>query len=301
LYDLIAIGNPVYDEIITPYIRTEGRVLSGGSTNACLVAKKLGVEHVALIGCIGKDYESQFKVHMAKYGVELPQIKISENTGGFRLNYDIHGDRELSIIGVAGNISTEDIPHKCLDAKFILIAPILQEVDLELIQFLSKNSTATLFLDPQGLIREIGDNDRIVKTCNRRLAAEFTSLVDVVKPNEIESVVLTHLEDPYMAAKQLVEWGTKISIVTLAERGSIISDGKSFIKIPAYQTIARDPTGAGDTYAGAFIAEQLRLKSLFDCGLFASAAASIKVEYTGPDFPLTKEEITRRAHKINFT
>jgi len=52
MYDLVAIGNPVYDEIITPYVRTEGRVLSGCSTNACLAAKKLGLENVALIGCV---------------------------------------------------------------------------------------------------------------------------------------------------------------------------------------------------------------------------------------------------------
>jgi hypothetical protein len=34
------------------------------------------------------------------------------------------------------------------------------------------------------------------------------------------------------------------------------------------------------------------------CGLFASAAASIKVESTGPDFPLDLEEVNRRAKTL---
>ncbi len=299
MYDLVAIGNPVYDEIVTPYIRTEGRILSGCSTNACLAVKKLGLGKVALIGCIGKNYENTFRVHMTKYGIELPQVKISEDTGGFRLIYDNRGDRTLDVIGVAGKIFPEDIPKKALDAKVILIAPIMQEVNIDLIQFLRENSDALLFLDPQGIIREIGKDDRVVETCERSLAAEFSSLVDIIKPNEHESIILTGLEDPFASARQLVEWGAKIGIITLAEKGSIIRRGKGYVKIPAYGTVAKDSTGAGDTYAGAFIKKYLENRSLLDCGLFASAAASIKVEYTGPDFPLTEDSVAKRVHELS--
>ena len=298
LYDLVAIGNPVYDEIITPYIRTEGRVLSGCSTNACLAARKLGLGKVALIGSIGKNFEGTFRAHMARYSVELPSIKISENTGGFKLIYDTRGNRTLDVLGVAGKILPEDVPRKCLDAKVILIAPILQEVDLDFIHFLREESSATLFLDPQGVVREIGEGGRIREKCERSMAAKFAAAVDVIKPNEHESVVLTGLEDPSASAKQLVDWGAKVGIVTLAERGSVIRKDKSFLVIPAYKTFAKDPTGAGDTYVGAFITKYLEGKSLLDCGLFASTAASIKVEYTGPDFPLAYDAVAQRVREL---
>jgi len=300
MYDLVAIGNPVYDEIITPHIRTEGRVLSGSSTNACLAARKLGMGKVALIGCVGEDYKNAFKVHMARYGVELPRIKTSENTGGFRLIYNERGDRTLDVLGIAGKILPDDVPEECLDAKVILIAPILQEVDLAFIRFLRENSRATLFLDPQGVVREIGEGGRIVESCERSLAENFARTVDIIKPNEHESVVLTGFENPYTSARQLVEWGAKIGIVTLAERGSIIRRERGSITVPAYKTLAKDPTGAGDTYAGAFIRMYLN-QPLLTCGLFASAAASIKVEYTGPDFPLTYDAVTERVRKIDPT
>ncbi|MFH0897237.1 MAG: PfkB family carbohydrate kinase [Candidatus Bathyarchaeota archaeon] len=299
MYDLVAIGNPVYDEIITPYVKTDGRVLSGCSTNACLAAKKLGLGRVALIGSLGKDYEATFKTHMARYGIEVPHVKVSENTGGFRLIYDNRGDRTLDVLGIADKIFPEDIPGEYLEAKVILIAPILQEVNIDLIRFLKEGSHATLFLDPQGLIREISKGGRIAETCERSLAAEFTGMVDIIKPNERESVVLTGFEDPYTSARQLVEWGARIGIITLADKGSIIRRGKGYVRIPAYRTVAKDPTGAGDTYAGAFIKKYLENESLLSCGLFASAAASIKVEHTGSDFPLTEDYVTQRARELN--
>ncbi len=299
MFDLVAIGNPVYDEIITPLIRTEGRVLSGCSTNACLAAKKLGLEKVALIGSIGKDHEAPFKAHMAKYSIALPRLKVSEHTGGFKLIYDPRGDRTLDVLGVADPIFPEDIPKECLEAEIILIAPILQETSLDLIRFLRAHSHATLFLDPQGVIREIGKDNRIVEKCERHFAAEVTSLVDIIKPNEHEAILLTSCEDPYTASRQLIEWGAKISIITLADRGSVIRREKGSVKIPAYKTIAKDPTGAGDTYAGAFIKRYLQNEPLLSCGLYASAAASIKVEHTGPDFPLSEDAVIQRAHALD--
>ena len=138
MYDLVAIGNPVYDKIITPHIRTNGRVLSGCSTNACLAAKKLGLSRVALIGCIGRDYVKRYTNELSAYGIKLPVIKISEETGGFKLIYDTKGDRTLDVLGIADKIFPEDVPSECLNSKMFLLGPILQEIDLNFVKFLIK-------------------------------------------------------------------------------------------------------------------------------------------------------------------
>ncbi len=294
MYDLVAIGNPVYDEIITPFTQSEGRVLSGCSTNACLAAKRLGLKRVGLIGCIGADFEGQFRRAMEGYGVDLVNIKVSDNTGGFKLIYDSKGNRTLDVLGVADKILPEDIPAECLNSKTVLIAPILQEVSLDFLKVLREKSDAKIFLDPQGMLREMGSNGRIQATCTRERAAAITQLVDIIKPNEHEARTLTGVESPYTAARLLTEWGAKISIVTLAEKGSIVGTGRNFLRIPPYKTSAIDPTGAGDTYIGSFITKFLEDASLFECGVFASAAASIKVEHTGPDFPINLPETSRR-------
>lgn len=273
-------------------------MLSGCSTNACLAAKRLGLKRVGLIGCIGADFEGQFRRAMDGYGVDLVNVKVSDSTGGFKLIYDTQGNRTLDVLGVSGKILPEDLPAECLTSKTILIAPILQEVDLNLLKVLREKTTAKIFLDPQGMIRERGSHGRIHATCTRERAAAITRLVDVIKPNEHEARTLTGVESPYTAARVLNEWGAKISIVTLAEKGSIVGKGRNFLRIPPYKTSAIDPTGAGDTYIGAFITRFLEGKSLFECAVFASAAASIKVEHSGPDFPVSQVEALRRMNEL---
>ena len=294
MFDLVAIGNPVFDEIITPTRQIPGRILSGCSTNACLAARKLGLPKVALIGSIGPHYSTHFHQKMKQYGITPLAIKPSEDTGGFKLIYDTQGNRTLDVLGIADTIYPEDIPDEAFEAKIILLAPILQEIKITLIEYLRKNSQAKLFLDPQGMLREINQEGRVIHNCDRKKAQRLASLVDVIKPNEHEAYTLTSVESPYTAARLLSEWGAHLSIVTLAEKGSVIARQKDFVRIPAYKTIALDPTGAGDTYIGAFITEYLKTKSLFDCGVFASAAASIKVEHTGPDFQLTYQDASTR-------
>ncbi|RLF17009.1 MAG: ribokinase [Thermoprotei archaeon] len=293
-YDVVAIGNPVYDIIITPFAKSRGRVLSGCSINALLALRRLGFSKLALVGSVGKDYAERLRTDLKRNGVTEFILIIGKETGGFKLVYDEKGDRTLEVLGVAGRIEKNDIPDEYLNSEYILLGPILQEIDLELVEYLATTSNAKLFLDPQGLLRIIDKNGIIRHVCEREVLRKIVSLVDYVKPNEHESKVLTGEDDPYIAAKKLVEWGAEVGIVTLAERGSVAYDGDVFYRVQAYRTKAIDPTGAGDVYAGAFLAKKLEGAPLPEALLFASAAASIMVEHVGPDFPLTYEETRRR-------
>jgi len=294
MFDLVGIGNPVYDSIITPLSRTDGRILSGCSTNSCLAAKRLGLDRVGLVGRIGEDYASRLRSDLTKYGIVASLDSMDSQTGGFHLEYDEMGNRTLQVLGIAGSISPKNIVDDFLDARFILIGPILGEVDLGLVSFLRDSSDATLFLDPQGLIRLIGEDGKIIHECDRGLFSKILDLVDFVKPNEPESVTITGLENPVKALRFLQEMGNAFPLITLAEKGSVfIEDGKE-CWIPAYTTRAIDPTGAGDVYGGSFIVEYLSTNDYFESALFASAASSLMVEQVGPDFKLDPSEVRRR-------
>jgi sugar/nucleoside kinase (ribokinase family) len=101
--------------------------------------------------------------------------------------------------------------------------------------------------------------------------------------------------DPSGAVQKLYGFGCKIAIVTLAEAGSVIFDGIKIHYIPSFVVNAIDPTGAGDTYAAGFMVRYLETDDLTDAGCFASAVSSIMVENVGPDFPMTRAEVDRRA------
>lgn len=296
-YDLVGVGNPVYDTIITPRMKTDRRVLSGCSTNACLAAKRLGIERVGLVGCIGRDLLQRFSEDMTHYGVEAAVTESAES-GGFHLVYNEDGNRTLDVLGVAGAISPKDFPERFLDSKFILIGPVLGEVNLELIQYIRRSSAAMLFLDPQGLIRRIGRDKRIEHTCNVGEFKKVVDLVDFVKPNEYEIETITSAGDPVLGLLKLKKLGTAVPIVTLAERGSLLPVDDRLYRIPSYATDAIDPTGAGDVYAGSFMREYMRTQNLVESALFASAAASIKVEQSGPDFQLRLNDVLKRKETL---
>ena len=151
---------------------------------------------------------------------------------------------------------------------------------------------------------------RVERYRNPELVA-MLPLFDVVKPNEHEARILTGIDarkEPGAAVRavfDLMKAGARrpgrpcIAIVTLAEAGSVIYDGQELIRIPAYETVARDPTGAGDTYAGGFLYQIGRQPDdLRRAGCFASAVASVMVEFTGPDFELTLKEAEERGEWI---
>lgn len=66
-----------------------------------------------------------------------------QSFGGFSLKYFNNGDRELKILGIADKI--DNFPQKILKFKVILLAPVLQEINFDLIE-LREKFNGTLFL-----------------------------------------------------------------------------------------------------------------------------------------------------------
>ena len=295
---ITAIGNPVYDYIKTQKIETDGRILSGCSTNAVLAFSKLGGK-AHLVGAIGDDFKANFTSKLAALDLKHTIVP-SDESGGFSLiYYDDFGNRTLDLLGRATDIGELD---KSLyeNSEAVLIAPILGEVSLEQIKSIRENFNGLFFCDPQGLLRNADADNRIyhekVDGIEQALAC-----FNVVKPNELEGKVLTGIDcrkDPYKAAEIIKGWGPEIVIVTLAELGSIIYDGKEFIDIPPYEIDLVDATGAGDTYMAGFTFEYLRTGDLRQSGCFASCVSSVMIEHVGPDFVMTETEVRKRQKKL---
>jgi sugar/nucleoside kinase (ribokinase family) len=291
---IVAFGNPVYDYIKTPSVTTGARVLSGCSTNGCLALARLG-HATTLVGRIGSDFHDRFVADTQHYGISSA-MQLCEQTGGFGLIYDEHGDRTLDVLGIAAPIT--QIPAITSQAEAIIVGPILQETSPDLIEQIHTLSDAPLFLDPQGLLRRVSPNGRIEHFCPPEFA-RIAPLCRVIKANEMEAEVITGINprfDSARALRGLKALGCEIAIITLAETGSLIDDGDQQYAIPAYTTDMRDPTGAGDTYMAGFTYAYLHNpRDLYRAGCYGAATASIWIEHTGPAAPVTCDEVERRA------
>jgi fructokinase len=122
-------------------------------------------------------------------------------------------------------------------------------------------------------------------------------LIDVYKSSEDEIAVLTGESDLHKSLATVHEFGPKIVIATMGDKGSVLSVDGEIRGVPACKSLrVVDPTGAGDVFIGAFLAEFTRKKDSYWCACVGSAAASLVVEDVGTTFFGEKEEIYRRAH-----
>jgi sugar/nucleoside kinase (ribokinase family) len=296
---VFAFGNPVYDDIRTPWVCTIGRVLSGCATNAAFVYRRLGGE-VTVVGRVGRDRLDHYRSYLTYNGINEITDPCNES-GGFGLDYDDRGRRELTILGRADAIAR--IPADIEKADIVFIGPVMQETPLNLVREIRERTQAPIFLDPQGLLRRIGANGK-VEHFKPEGIEEICALCDVVKPNELETEILTGIDprvDLEGAATILKGWGIRTLAITLAELGALIVSEDGWHRVDAIPTHAIDSTGAGDTFAGGLMFARSQGYSWSEAAKLATACSSTMISNCGPDFVLTFDDAKKRAATVGVT
>lgn len=92
----------------------------------------------------------------------------------------------------------------------------------------------------------------------------------------------SNCDDPYAALDMIHEIGPATALITLGSDGYVWSHGGAKGRGNAFKVDAKDTTGAGDVFHGAFAFGVAQQWSIPDCAEFASAVAAIKCMGTGP-------------------
>jgi sugar/nucleoside kinase (ribokinase family) len=129
-------------------------------------------------------------------------------------------------------------------------------------------------------------------------AARFDQLgrLAVLKADDAEILGYTGAGEIAAAAAKVRDAGVREALVTYASRGSTIFGPDRRIEIAAVPPRRHvDPTGCGDTYLAAYMTRRLTTDDLRECGDFASAVASLKIEHVGPIRGSATDIAARRA------
>jgi sugar/nucleoside kinase (ribokinase family) len=99
------------------------------------------------------------------------------------------------------------------------------------------------------------------------LMREIVSRVEVIFPNEREALTITRAKTVKEAAEVLHEWGAELVVITRGEKGVLLYDGsfREFPALPINPEEIVDPTGAGDAFAGGFLAGYSRGMPIEEC------------------------------------
>ena len=117
--------------------------------------------------------------------------------------------------------------------------------------------------------------------------SKMIAKVDLFLLNDSEAMLLSGKRSAVSAGREILKMGPKAVIVKKGEHGALLFADDEIYIAPAYPTDkAVDPTGAGDSFAGALLGRIVSngfdphnlIKELF----YASAVASICVEDFGP-------------------
>jgi len=106
-------------------------------------------------------------------------------------------------------------------------------------------------------------------------------MADIVFTSGPDSRIIFDETDPERIAKLLHDNGVETVVVKLADHGAYASAASQTASSPMIRTTVEDPTGAGDSFAAAFLATQLKGWKLKDSLQAASATAALVVTVRG--------------------
>jgi sugar/nucleoside kinase (ribokinase family) len=292
---LTAVGSIAFDSVRTPFGERE-RMLGGAAVHFSLAASFF--TEVRVVGPVGEDFgDDELKV-LGDRGVITDDIE--RVAGGqtffwrghyeYDMNFAHTDDTQLNVFA--------DFDPKLSDGSKRAEMLFLGNIDPKLQRRVrAACSAAFAALDSMNFWL---DNAR------DSLEQAITE-VDCLLLNDAELRELTGEPNLARAARTAMELGPRVVVAKRGEYGAALFSGDDFFAIPGYLLEdVRDPTGAGDCFAGGFLgyldSRREAGDSLLDHAVlrqamaYGSVLASFNVEDFGTERVrrLTKEEIVDR-------
>jgi len=273
MFDLVTVGSFVIDRITSPQVARSKKAVGGPAAYVSLAAGKLGAR-VSVLSKVGEDFREYIEwLQKNKVDLSYTQIVKSHPTTAFALTYNHQEqERRIQMTAEGPRILPKDIPSS-LNARAIHVAPVANEMPIAMVQELRKK-TALISFDPQGFLREF-DNARFA-ALRKMVDLSFLRDCDVFKSSAEEIKTMTGHTKLEMAMKEVADRGAEIVLATMGKRGTSALLNRDIHHIPACEpSVVKDPTGAGDVFIGAFLAEYIQNREPLWCCCVGSAAASL--------------------------
>lgn len=242
---ITVVGSVALDTLETPFGSMDN--VLGGATSYFSMAASL-YDTVNLVGVIGDDFPDRFLGYFKERRVDLRGLQVVPGQTfrwGGRYHLDMNTrDTLFTELGVfAGFSPVLPDDYRCTNVLFL--ANIQPQLQLDVLRQADPASVKLRALDTMNLWIETARDDLL----------RVIHGVDVVLIAEEEARQLADTPSLRTAARFILERGPRVLIVKQGSYGALLfgADG-SFFAAPAYPLEdVRDPTGAGDAFAGGFL------------------------------------------------
>lgn len=293
---VLIVGSVALDSIKTPFGEHEN-ILGGSAVHSSVSASFFSP--VNLVGVVGEDFPQKHVDMLKKRNVDVSGLQIIKGGKTFHwkgfyehdMNQAHSLDTQLNVFADFDPV----LPDAYKDTPYVFLANIDPELQLRVLQQVKKPKLTLL------------DTMNFWISSKREKLLEVMKKVDVVLLNEGEIRQLMNTSSIIKGARALLKEGIKILIVKKGEHGVLLFHGKTIFAAPSFPIDdVKDPTGAGDSFAGGFIGYiaktgDISEKNMRQAIMVGSTMASYIVEDFSCDrfMRLTEKDIHARFDEFN--
>jgi sugar/nucleoside kinase (ribokinase family) len=240
---VLVVGSIALDSVATPFGETADA--PGGSAVFFAAAGAL-LHPVQVVGVVGSDYPLGVLKTLELRGVDLSGVERVDGES-FRwkakYSYDLANRETLETrLGVFAHFRPK-IPAKFQESKYVFLGNIDPGLQLGVLDQV-KHPTLTAC-----------DTMNYWISSKKDLLLELLRHIDILMVNDSEARELSGDWNIYRAAQWILGRGPTRVVVKQGEHGALLVDKEGTFKVPAYPLEeVFDPTGAGDAFAGGFMA-----------------------------------------------
>jgi sugar/nucleoside kinase (ribokinase family) len=298
--DLVIVGSVALDSVRSPAGSVE-RAL-GGSAVYCSLAASFFCK-AGIVAVVGEDFPNEHRALLHERGVDTQGLVVMPGEtfrwrGAYSDDFSARTTLETSL-NVFADFRPE-IPDVYKKAKFLFlgnISPDLQEVVLG-----QMTNLRLAVMDTMNFWIESG----------RESVLSVMRLCQGVMINDEEARAISKETNLVKASRFLLGQGPRFVLLKKGEHGCTLAGAQELFSLPSYPVEdVRDPTGAGDSFAGGFLGylaqgEDSSWERLKGAAAAGTAVASCAVEgfsvdgLVRVDLSLLRERIAGLAEMCSF-
>lgn len=277
---LLIVGTVAFDSIKTPFGEVD-KILGGSGMYIGISSSVFNIKN-SIVSVVGDDFPDKYLSILKNKKIDTSGIEIVNGGKTFfwkgvyhvNMNYRDTISTELNVLADFKPV----VPTSFKDAEIVLLGNLHPTIQSNVLEQMSSKPKLVI-LDTMNYWMDNALHELI----------EVISRVDLLCINDQEAEQLTGESDLKIAGQKISNLGPKFLIIKKGEFGSLIFSNNEFYSCPIYPTKkVKDPTGAGDTFAGGLAGylascKNISFNEVKKGVLYGTAIASYCIEGFGPN------------------
>jgi len=263
----------------------------GSGLNTSTAFARLGFK-AAVISKLGEDMNADIILNkLKKEKVDFLGVKAQGHTGYSVILSGLHKNRTiLTFKGNNNKLTTKDVPWRKLKTKWFYFGTLLDQswkTQCEIARYAKKNGIKLLF-NPSLYLAEKGMNylKPILDACT------------ILVLNKEEAQALTGMKGYTKQILEKLQEHVPIVVITDGPRGALAYNGIKFYSIVPKDVPIVDTTGAGDSFASAFLAGILAGEDIPGALKWGAAEANSVIQHYGAtEILLNRKQIIQQSER----